>query len=200
MPFLTRLREPDRSVCGKEDMEVFKAGLVVAIAAILASAGACEGSSAVRTSGATVPIASDGALVSGCAMRVRDELEPGLGSRAVRVGPAAFVPFRVNPPREPRAGAVGNFKVMVELRPGARVTIRLPSETTGQLSLLFDRGRTRKDNAYTLAEGTRAVRFETCPGKPTTFVGAIATAGATKAPLDVTVEGHPTQRIELLSP
>jgi len=188
-------------------MGVFKAVLVVTACAALAAAGACDGaSSGFGSSGVTVPTVSpaptnsDGTVVSGCAMRVRDELEEGLSSRAVRVGPVAFVTSGIHEPREPRLGAVRNFKVMVELRPGARVTVSLPPDAAKQLSLLFDRGRIRSDNAYALADGARTVRFETCPGRPTTFVGAVATAGPTMVPLDVTIEGGgPARRIQLIA-
>jgi hypothetical protein len=92
---------------------------------------------------------------------------------------------------------VSNFKVMVELRPDARVLVSLAPEARPRMSLLFDRGRIREDNAYTLADGAQAVRFESCAGRPTTFVGAIATAGPTTALLDVTVDGGPPRRIQL---
>lgn len=143
------------------------------------------------------PTAADGTVVSGCPMRVRDEFEQGLRPRALRVGPAAFVTFGIHEPLAPRPGAVNNFKVMVEIRPDAKVTAALPKEATHQAALLFDRGRTRDDNAYTLTDGTHTVQFETCPGKPTTFVGAIATTGPTQVPLDITVDGDPPQRITL---
>lgn len=158
---------------------------------------ACGGSPEAPIRAASpAPTLSDGTVVSGCAMRVRDELETGVGDRVVRVGPSAFVAFGLHVPRGARPGAVSNFKVMVELRPDAKVTVSLPTEAQ-QFALLFDRGRTRTDNAFTLADGARTVRFQTCPGRPTTFVGAVATTGPTQAPLDVTVEGQPARRITL---
>lgn len=179
------------------------AGLRTSLAILAAVvAGACSSQAPETGTARSVspaPTISGGTVVSGCAMRVRDELEPGLEDRAVRAGPASFVTYRINPPRGSRPGALGNFKVMVELRPGARVTVSLPEASTGRLSLLFDRGRLRNDNAYTLADGSRRVRFETCPGKPTTFVGAVITTGGGRAPLDVAVEGGPSYRIELVA-
>jgi hypothetical protein len=208
----TCLGDPEPNVPGgrKEDMKAFRAAVLVVTVALLAATAACDGlplggassasgrSEVARAPASPAPTASDGTVISGCAMRVRDELEAGLASRAVRVGPAAFVSSGIHHPDRPRPGAVGNFKVMVELRPDVRVTVSLAPQATTQMSLLFDRGRLRGDNAYTLADGARTVRFETCTGRPTTFVGAVATAGPTVAPLDVTVEGGgPTRRIQL---
>jgi hypothetical protein len=184
-------------------MVAFRVAHLVATVVLMAATAACDQISSGRSEvagppGSPAPTAMDGTVISGCAARVRDELEEGLAVRAVRVGPAAFVSFSIHEPRGSRPGAVSNFKVMVELRPDARVTVSLAPEAGEQMSLLFDRGRLREDNAYTRADGAPTVRFETCAGRPTTFVGAVVTAGPTVAPLDVTVEGGgPRRRIQL---
>ncbi len=137
----------------KLDMKkAFRAAVLVLTVALLAATAACDGlplggassasgrSEVARPPASPAPTASDGTVISGCAMRVRDELEAGLASRAVRVGPAVFVSSGIHQPDRPRPGAVGNFKVMVELRPDVRVTVSLAPQATTQMSLLFDRG------------------------------------------------------------
>ncbi|RSM79333.1 hypothetical protein DMH04_31775 [Kibdelosporangium aridum] len=139
------------------------------------------------------PRQADGTVVSGCAMRVRDTFEPGLSGRAVAVGPIAFVTFGVHEPRAPREGALGNFKVQIQLDADQKATVKL---ATAAAALLFDRSVLRDDNAYLLTEGAAQVRFETCPGTTTTFVGAVITTGPTEIPVDVTAGGE-TRRIQL---
>ena len=49
-----------------------------------------------------------------------------------------------------------------------------------------------------IADGDRAVRFESCPGPdPTHFLGGIVAAGAGCAPLDVHADGGDPVRVRL---
>jgi hypothetical protein len=116
-----------------------------------------------------------------CGEAVQTELDPGLEARTVIAGPVAIVPSRVSPVPAGTSPA-RNFKLSVQLE----ATLRTKTPDT---TLLFDRDRTRRDNVYSLSDGTRSVRFTGCPDRSAVFVGAVLTTGPRTIDVDVVADG-----------
>ena len=80
------------------------------------------------------------------------------------------------------------MSVRLEAKAGATLRTNTPGTT-----LLFDRDRTRRDNVYSLSDGTSSVRFTACPDRSAVFVGAVLTTGPRTIDVDVVADGLRTR-------
>jgi hypothetical protein len=120
-----------------------------------------------------------------CGDAVQTDLDPGLEARTIIAGAVAIVPSRVSPVPEGTSPA-RNFKLSVRLEAKAEATLRTKTPST---TLLFDRDRTRRDNVYSLSDGSGSVRFSGCPDRSAVFVGAVLTTGPRTIDVDVVADG-----------
>ncbi|MFI9560694.1 hypothetical protein [Nonomuraea endophytica] len=131
-----------------------------------------------------------------CAGANQPDFDAGLDDRVVVSGPAALLAFGLAPPPSapppsapppsapPSGGgpAVRGFKLAVRAEPGADFTVTTRTPGT---ALLFDRAKYRRDNAYTLADGTPSYRFTGCADRRALWVGNVLTTGPSKVELSI---------------
>ncbi|MBB5077569.1 hypothetical protein [Nonomuraea endophytica] len=99
--------------------------------------------------------------------------------------PPSTPPPSAPPPIAPPSGggpAVRGFKLAVRAEPGADFTVTTRTPGT---ALLFDRAKYRRDNAYTLSDGTPSYRFTGCADRRALWVGNVLTTGPIKVELSI---------------
>jgi hypothetical protein len=201
----------DRNAC----VRLFVAVLVLSfVACACTSSGGSarnEADSSPPAAPATSSVVDESGYVRTCASRVIGDIgaPSAWRSSSITIGRSVLldgIRGASHAPRVAFGGRHGRYpagKVLVVVKQGERVTMRVPTSETRVFSLLYDPGSMKANNRYAISQGEHAVTFVACPGtssswsRATQFNGGPIVAGARCVSLDVSVGDGPWRTIRV---
>jgi hypothetical protein len=197
-------------------VRVFVAVLVLSFVACACTSSGSSATTAADSSApgapATPSVVDEAGYVRTCASRVIGDIgaPSAWRSSSITIARSVLLDGIRGPSHASRAafgGTHGRYpagKVLVVVKQGERVTMRVPTSERRVFSLLYDPGSMEgANNRYAISQGEHAVTFVACPGtspswsRATQFNGGPIVAGARCVSLDVRVGDHPWRTIRV---